>query len=70
MWDIEQLYNDCYTLYERNEADWETNGKIEKILYEVDAIYSHAQNEIYGKFLEIKKILSDNQLQKWNQLSS
>ena len=70
MWDIEQLYNDCYTLYERAETDKETQREIEKILYDVDGIYSHAQNEIYGKFLKIKKLLSDNQLQKWNQLSS
>lgn len=61
MGDIEQLYNDCYTLYERNEADLETNGKIEQILYEVDGIYFRAQNEIYGKFLEIKKLLDINQ---------
>ena len=58
--DIEQIYNDCYTLYERNLENTEIKEKIEKILFEIDEIYWHAQNELRWKFLEIKKLLDNN----------
>jgi hypothetical protein len=35
--------------------------KIEKVLYDIDTIYLHTQNEIWKKFLEIKEILNTNQ---------
>lgn len=54
--DIEQIYNDCYTLYENNIENTETKEKIEKILFEIDEIYWNAQSELYDKLLEIKKI--------------
>jgi hypothetical protein len=37
--DIEQIYNDCYTLYENNIENTEIKEKIEKILFEIDEIY-------------------------------
>ena len=61
MWDIDQLYNDCYFLYEENLDNEKAKEKIEKVLYDIDAIYLHTQNEIWGKFLEIKEILDTNQ---------
>lgn len=61
MWDIDQLYNDCYVLYERNLDNEEIKEKIEKVLYDIDAMYLHTQNEIWKKFLEIKEILDTNQ---------
>lgn len=59
--DIEQIYNDCYTLYENNIENTEIKEKIEKILFEIDEIYWNAQNELQEKFLEIKKLLHNNQ---------
>lgn len=59
--DIEQIYNDCYTLYENNLENTEAKEKIEKILFEIDEIYWNAQNELREKFLEIKKLLHNNQ---------
>lgn len=61
MWDIDQLYNDCYVLYERNLDNEKVKEKIEKVLFDIDTIYLHTQNEIWKKFLEIKEILNTNQ---------
>ncbi len=54
--DIEQIYNDCYTIYENSTENTEIKEKIEKILFEIDEIYWNAQSEMYDKLLEIKKI--------------
>lgn len=59
--DIEQIYSDCYTLYENNLENTEAKEKIEKILFEIDGIYWNAQNELQEKFLEIKELLHNNQ---------
>lgn len=61
MWYIERLYNNCYFLYEENLDNEKVKEKIEKVLYDIDAIYFHTQNEIWEKFLEIKEILDTNQ---------
>ena len=53
MWDIDQLYNDCYFLYEENLDNGKVKEKIEKVLYDIDAIYLHTQNEIWKKFLAL-----------------
>lgn len=54
--EIDQIYNDCYTLYENNLENTEIKEKIEKVLFEVDEIYWNAQSEMYDKLLEIEKI--------------
>lgn len=54
--EIDQIYENCYTVYNNNLENTEVKEKIEKILFEVDEIYWNAQSEMYDKLLEIEKI--------------
>ena len=54
--EIDQIYENCYTVYNNNLENAEAKEKIEKILFEVDEIYWNAQSEMYDKLLEIEKI--------------
>jgi len=54
--EIDQIYDNCYTVYNNNLENTEVKEKIEKILFEVDEIYWNAQSEMYDKLLEIEKI--------------
>lgn len=54
--EIDQIYDNCYTVYNNNLENTEVKEKIEKVLFEVDEIYWNAQSEMYDKLLEIEKI--------------
>lgn len=71
--EIDQIYDNCYTVYNNNLENTEVKEKIEKVLFEVDEIYWNAQSEMYDKLLEIEKIawyvfLDDNKKRKCNAL--
>ncbi len=64
--EIDQIYDNCYTVYNNNLENTEVKEKIEKVLFEVDELYWNTQSEMYDKMLEIEKIawyvfLDDNQ---------
>lgn len=57
--DIEQIYNDIYTLYENNLENNKIKERIEPILFEIDSIYTKTQNDLWKKYLEIKEITKE-----------
>ncbi len=64
MWDVDQIYNEIYTLYETtykklNKDNPSLKDEFDNLLIDVDKIYLDAQNELVNMYSEIKNKVKD-----------